>query len=218
MKYQYVKNDCKLHLGCGNVYLNGYVNIDLPFSKYLDDKKIRVDLEADITKLNYPTESIDEIRSHHVFEHFDRITSLCLLIKWYDWLKIGGMLIIETPDFKKCAKYFLFNNDNKNRLKLIRHIFGSNEADWAIHCDGWYKEKFKLFLTSLGFRKVFFRYSKWHGVYSIIVTAKKLPTIKTRGELIQTCNHLLHYSLIDDSDSEKKLMNKWMEQIYSFLK
>ena len=59
----------KLHLGCGGTYLEGYVNID-----YLTTEQtimnVKADIYQDITTLEYDDNSIDEIRSHHMFEHF----------------------------------------------------------------------------------------------------------------------------------------------------
>ncbi|MCX6800174.1 MAG: methyltransferase domain-containing protein [Candidatus Falkowbacteria bacterium] len=88
----------KLHLGCGGTYLDGYINVDFPTS----DKTImnvKADIYQDIRTLNYPENSIDEIRNHHVFEHFNRVDALKVLLQWRGWLKPGGKLVIETPDF-----------------------------------------------------------------------------------------------------------------------
>lgn len=79
----------RLHLGCGEQRLEGYVNIDYPPSEHTVQTKTGADIFADITTLNFPTHSVDEIRLHHVFEHFDRATALALLIKWHSCLKIG---------------------------------------------------------------------------------------------------------------------------------
>jgi len=84
----------KLHLGCGETYLPGYINIDFPPSQHTVQKQPKADLYADIRQLSYPSESVEEIRLHHVFEHFDRPTALRLLIDWYEWLKEGGSRII----------------------------------------------------------------------------------------------------------------------------
>jgi len=59
----------KLHLGYGSNYLDGYVNIDLP-PQGQTVMCARADVYTDIRTLTYPDNSIDEIRSHHLLEHF----------------------------------------------------------------------------------------------------------------------------------------------------
>jgi predicted SAM-dependent methyltransferase len=140
----------RLHLGCGETYLEEYVNIDFPPAEHTISN-VRADTLCDFTKLHYEEGSVDEIRSHHVFEHFTRGAALKLLLQWRRWLKVGGTLIIETPDFEGCAEDFLKTKDVNARGVLIRHIFGSEEARWAVHYDGWYEEKFRFVLLSLGF-------------------------------------------------------------------
>ncbi len=88
----------KLHLGCGEEYLDGYVNIDYPASEH-SVMRVKADRYADIRTLTYPDNSVDEIRMHHMFEHFERGEALQLLLRWRRWLKPGGILLIETPDF-----------------------------------------------------------------------------------------------------------------------
>jgi predicted SAM-dependent methyltransferase len=68
----------KLHLGCQEKYLEGYVNIDLPQSEHTV-RKAKVDVYADVRTLSYPVGSVDEVRSHHLLEHFSRQEALLLL-------------------------------------------------------------------------------------------------------------------------------------------
>ena len=97
----------RLHLGCGERYLEGYVNIDYPLDQHSVQISSPADLHADITELSYEPATVAEVRLHHVFEHFDRVTALRLLIDWYAWLEEGGLLLIETPDFEASVRRFL---------------------------------------------------------------------------------------------------------------
>src|SRR3989304_4340451 len=163
----------RLHLGCGERYLNGYVNIDYPPAKHTVQKKTVADLFADVITLNLPDNSVDEIRLHHVFEHFDRPIAIALLCRWHLWLKIGGIVHIETPDFE--ASMTLMSSSQHSytqKPSVMRHLFGSHEADWAIHKDGWYREKYEHVLSKLGFDEIHFEFSHWQMTYNIIVKAK----------------------------------------------
>ncbi len=97
----------KLHLGCGDTYFDDYVNIDFPPSEHTVMGNVKPDVYADLKTIAFLPESVAVIRSHHVFEHFDRPSSLAMLIRWYQWMKEDGVIVIETPDFEKAAKRIL---------------------------------------------------------------------------------------------------------------
>lgn len=146
----------KLHLGCQEKYLEGYVNIDLPQEAHTVEKA-KVDVEADVRILSYEMETVDEVRSEHLLEHFSRQEALLLLARWHKWLKIGGVLHVETPDFEESAKKFL-NGSLDDQFMFARHIFGSHEAEWAYHKDFWSESKFCYVLRELGYGD--FRFDK----------------------------------------------------------
>lgn len=203
----------RLHLGCGGVYLDGYRNVDLPPAQHGIQEGIRPDEYADITRLDYPPGSVEEVRLHHVFEHFDRPTAVRLLIDWHDWLHPGGVLHIETPDFKRCAWTFFLRRNPQERLKLLRHMFGSHEAGWAVHRDGWYDRKFRLFLETLGYERVKFTRSHWRGIYSITAIAHRSAEPLSRELLMARAEGLLRLSLIDDSQTEQDILKVWMAEV-----
>lgn len=142
----------KLHLGCGEKYLDGYVNVDFPPSEH-EIMRVKADVYADIRTLDYPPESIEEIRSHHLFEHFSRAEAIYMLLKWHSWLKPAGKLIIETPDAERILRWWMISNF-RERMQLARHLFGSQEAFWAYHKDYWGAQKFAVFLNAAGFEEM----------------------------------------------------------------
>jgi hypothetical protein len=145
----------KLHLGSGSVYLDGYVNIDYPQESHTTNV-VKADKLADLRTLDYPTASIDEVRLHHTFEHFSRQWALKLLGDWHRWLKVGGTLTIEVPDFDELANRYV-KADLAYQFKLLRHMFGSHEAHWAYHYDGWGEQKFRFILGKFGFENLEFK-------------------------------------------------------------
>ena len=172
----------KLHLGCQEKYLEGYVNIDLPPEAHTV-RKAKVDLEADVRTLAYEPETIEEVRAHHLLEHFSRQEALILLARWHRWLNVGGLLHVETPDFEESAKKFVVAPLD-DQFVLARHIFGSQEAPWAIHQDFWSEEKYRYVLRELGFGE--FRFEKISNNLE-----SKIPALK--GSVIAKQEHMLKH-------------------------
>ena len=210
----------KLHLGCGQHYIKGYSNIDFPSSKHTVQSTTVADLYADITKLRYPKNSIDEIRLHHVYEHFTRPTALALLSSWWSWLKPGGILRIEVPDFDKTASRILnpFIN-TKQKYVALRHIFGSQEAPWANHYEGWSEDRLKTILLNFGFQPIKTQRNSWRGTYNIEIFATKVDQVMEKKQFEHRAESVLTNYLLDKSPSEIKLLQVWMkiynEQIHN---
>ncbi|MFH1292394.1 MAG: methyltransferase domain-containing protein [bacterium] len=197
----------KLHLGCGGTYLDGYVNIDFPPTEKTI-MNVKADIYQDITKLEYEKESVDEIRNHHVFEHFNRVDSLKLLFRWRHWLKPGGKLIIETPDYFWCSLLLLIT-PHKFKIRLGRHIFGTQEDFWANHLDFWYKGKFKKVLSKLGFEK--FKFS--HPIYRNLLPNIKVECYKSEKEvdIDKVMKEILSWYVLPREDRDKFLKN-WLHK------
>lgn len=192
----------RLHLGCGQAYISGYINIDFPSTEHTVQAYSVADAHADITQLNFPAHSIDVIESHHIFEHFDRQTALALLCAWHTWLKPGGILIIETPDFEASIAVMMSPKvPYKQKQVSLRHIFGSHEAHWAYHYDGWYKTKFEHVLGSLGFFRITCQALRHNPLIpSILVQAQKMNNLPI-DTLKQASKAILRDSMVDEGDA-----------------
>ena len=203
----------RLHLGCGGVRLEGYVNIDYPVSEHPVQTGLAAEACADIASLRFPSSSVDEVRSHHVFEHFDRPIALALLCHWHGWLKPDGLLVIETPDLLAGARQLLLPwYPFPRKQAVIRHLFGSQEAHWAVHRDGWYAEKFRRVLAELGFGNLKIRRSKWRMLRNITVWARKTRAMQPR-ELRDRSVEILRQSLVDEGTSELRMWKVWQSQL-----
>ena len=89
----------KLHVGCGQTKLPGYINID----GYDNDERpdywvIKPDLiaKADELEQHFSPGTIDEIRTHHMLEHIPIIKIPPVLICWNNILKIVGKLTVSS--------------------------------------------------------------------------------------------------------------------------
>lgn len=209
-------NPPKIHLGCGEKYLNDYINIDLPSDSHTIQDHIVADYLCNITKMTFPKGSISELRNHHLFEHFQRSTALALLTAWHSWLKLDGILHIETPDLKGCITKLSSDIPYKEKQKVIRHLFGSQEAYWAIHYDGWYLNKFERVLEAIGFELVTHQVDEYKNLLNITIIARKKEDLSI-VELKEVCKEILSDSLVDQSTSESKLLEYWYESYLNSL-
>jgi len=200
----------KLHLGCGEVYLKGYVNIDYPPDQHTVMKTV-ADKIADIQTLRYKGESVDEVRLHHVFEHFPRAQAAALLASWHSWLKPGGIVHIEVPDFEATAKKALspFTNE-RDRKVAMRHVFGSNEAAWAVHYDAWTKKRLEELLETFGFKVEEVSKTSYLATRNIAIIGSKASATPTREQLLKVAHKYLAGFLVDHGESEGRLLEVWI--------
>ena len=128
LKYKLLsrKDSLRLHLGCGNNHLEGFINIDWR-------KTHATDLVCDIMKLPYPDYSVSVIETYHVIEHLSRHDFPKALKEWYRVLIPGGKLIIECPDFDELLKRYLTGDEKQldgifalQRFRGDYHLFGYN--------------------------------------------------------------------------------------------
>ena len=83
----------KLHIGCGNIIKDGWVNID---------RKPPADLQIDVCRgLPYDTNSCEIIYTEHFLEHLAwPDENIPFLADCYRVLKSGGIISIGVPDSK----------------------------------------------------------------------------------------------------------------------
>lgn len=107
----------KLNLGCCDLPLAGYVNID-----YSTSPHIKADLVADVLNLSdhFAPESVDEIWFAHGIEHLrpDQIDDA--VDHWRSLLKPGGTLGLVTPDFRALVQHYLAGDIS---LEKMNHEF-----------------------------------------------------------------------------------------------
>lgn len=192
----------KLHLGCGEQYKKGYVNVDYPRSEHSISRP-KVDLEADILKLDYGIGILSEVRLHHVFEHFVRHEQMVLMSKWSVGLGLGGKLIIEVPDFEECLREWLKGSEER-RMKIIRHVEGSQEQHWAVHYSQMWEMRLRNMLQRFGFGNIGVEKSVLVGLPNIIISGEKMVEMNVE----RVSRELLSQFLVNGR--EKELLEYWM--------
>jgi SAM-dependent methyltransferase len=138
----------KLHLGCSNIYLTDFINIDL-------DSSI-ADESFDASKLDkYKDNSVSLILASHIIEHFDWRQHERILKEWYRVLMPNCWLIIEAPDVEESFKQFLDEKDDNRRLREnFPQIFGRPDFSTGnIHLSGVWPSYLNKLLSDIGFRQ-----------------------------------------------------------------
>jgi hypothetical protein len=205
----------RVHLGCGDVYLRGYLNVDLPPAEGVASGTSRPDVESDAMSVSCPAGTLAEIRLHHLFEHFERTEALALLLRWYRWLAPGGRLTIETPDFEGCIANFS-ERPVADQGVILRHIFGSQEAAWAQHRDGWSPNRFRYVLGQLGFTRISTSrtFSDTRRMLPNVIVKAHRPSDGGHARETQTESALLllRQAMNGDGPSEEQLFVRWRSQ------
>lgn len=112
----------QLHLGCGSVHLDGYINIDV------EDWGGACDLVSDASSLSlFPNESADRIFCHALLEHIPPWDTQKSLLEWHRVLKPHGTIQIEVPDLERIFTDWLIDK-TLSEQEAINNIFGGNKS------------------------------------------------------------------------------------------
>lgn len=135
----------KLHLGCGNKFLEGYKHVDLLDLPHIDYKTSVDNLSM------IENESIDEIYACHVLEHTGRLKVDLTLKEWNRVMKKGGFLRIAVPNFEAVVEEYLKNKDLE---KLLGFLYGGQNYSYNFHNITFDFNKLKKHLEKNGFKDI----------------------------------------------------------------
>jgi len=93
--------DCRLHLGCGNVYLDGWVNIDNYIGRRKKDRWLDVSLG-----LPFRENDVHAIFTSHMLEHFTIEDAVRILRECYRVLAPGKSLRIAVPSLTIALQHY----------------------------------------------------------------------------------------------------------------
>lgn len=131
----------KLHLGCGDYWLDGYINIDQAIYG-------GTDLILDIReKLPFQDSVVEVIEAHDVLEHFNKYELDRMLPDWKRLLIPGGKVVITVPDLDEYITMY-----NSDRDKAMLHIYGIDDSPG--HKWGYTQNTLKELFEKYGFKDV----------------------------------------------------------------
>ena len=163
----------KLHLGGGSIILPGYINSDL-----LPSDPAIVKLDA-CNLSQFPNDSIEEILSANLVEHFTYWQAAMAFKEWHRVLQPKGKLVILCPDILTLCKRFVEGSEHERwggippgtepvrfGYALIQGIYGgqfSNDSQFIpglgtiaqlaqTHKSGWTPSYLMSWLQQAGFQ------------------------------------------------------------------
>jgi predicted SAM-dependent methyltransferase len=141
----------KLHLGCYQKKIHGFVNVDIR-------PEVEPDLVADVFKLpTIKNNSVDLILAVHVLEHLNREKVILALKRWFEILKKGGKVMISVPDIEAVCEHYIYHKD----LKVLQAFLGgSQKHDYDYHLSHFDFKTLKSILEQIGFKNVVL-YDRW---------------------------------------------------------
>lgn len=132
----------KLHLGCGNKRLPGFINIDMISTQ-------ATDLVCDARRLPFRAESVARIETFHMIEHLPRHSFSAALIEWNRVMEPGADLIIECPDFDEAVRQYVAGQKHR-----INNLFGLQRHEGDYHRFGYSIESLTDALREAGFGNI----------------------------------------------------------------
>lgn len=196
----------KLHLGCGTVVVDGWINVDyslgarlskIPTFRYFNKKLKLFDVEwkeniflHDLTKkLPWKDNSVDYIYCSHTLEHFTKDNGRYLLSEIYRVLKRGGLARIIVPD-----------------LGIIIDRFNKKEimAEDLVNCLEVFEQETK---TTSKIKKIFNRLYQFP--HRCMYTEDRLTHIMSEIKFLVTPKKYLESNIesIEEIESEERTKN-----------
>ena len=153
----------KLNLGCGPIYMPGYVNID-----NRSQWDCKVDKDADVFTMDWDKDTCEEIVVSHLAMYImggqDTVykpNQMKVLVKrWFSWLKKDGKLVLETTDIRKVAELLLSTTNPDKLNEEMKAIFGWDNTYG--HKWSWSPETLVPIFEETGFDKVELGKSVFH--------------------------------------------------------
>jgi len=150
-----------LNLGCGDNFVNGYINADFFYRfKFWKKDKRGLQWQLDLRyPLNCRDEAFDGVYSEHTLEHLYPRQVKNLLHELYRVAKQGAVIRISVPDISKYISFYVGDDTNidvdkfrkkyKSGCSAVRNITQN-----YFHASTWDYEELKVILENVGFRDI----------------------------------------------------------------
>jgi predicted SAM-dependent methyltransferase len=147
-KYESMRDGFRVNLGCGHLAREGYLNVDrrtLP----------AVDVVAAVDHLPFPEQSISELYSAHLVEHFpEEEFRRRLLPYWHKLIKEGGEFKAIMPDWEMMIRKYTAGEYGFERMRKV--TFGAQDYEGDFHYNMFTKDSMARLLAEAGFSRISF--------------------------------------------------------------
>lgn len=144
----------KLQVGSSDVvgkYKRGWINLDIK-----DHEGVTIVADAS-EHIPFESNTFDEIHCVHVLEHVTRDKYKPMLQEMYRVLEPGGVLYVETPDFRGTIARLqeAFEHSDTNAIHVwTTSVYGKNERKGMAHHWGFYEGMLRREFRHQGFKDV----------------------------------------------------------------
>lgn len=155
----------RLNVGCGEMNLPGWVNIDI-------NPKVNPDICCDIlsVKKHFQPGSVEEIMLLHSIGYLSLWEARIFFKNAQTMLKDGAALTMEFPDISKCSQALLKNDGAINEyLEAVRGIYAfdmnqvKRKKRYVPYAFGWSAWHISVELKAAGFRVINIEEPQTHG-------------------------------------------------------
>ena len=139
-------NGLKIHLGPGEVNMQGWINID---ARKMDHTHLTVN---SFNLKEFTDGEVDQIYLCHVLEHFSFMEAKKLISVFHKKLKPNGILRISVPCFDSIIKIYKDTNNNLNYVKYA--LMGGQDYKYNFHYSVYNKKILKDLYENSGFFEI----------------------------------------------------------------
>lgn len=142
----------KLHIGCGHIRLDGWVNIDARHTT-------AADLVCDVTRIHeHIKEPAEAIYACHVLEHFGfgvcQPDAEIVLRSWVTLLAPGGTLYLSVPDLRQVAIGIMTADSADADFDYMRCLYGGCEYAENRHFVGFTRRLLEGMMAHVGLKDI----------------------------------------------------------------
>lgn len=125
-------------------------------SRIYNSEEVVVDIYAKAHKLPFLNNTVEEIRSYQMFEHFTRPEAYKILKYWRRKLIDRGVLYLDIPDLAQTAYNYVNAESEADKEWCVRLMYGSQKNKYGVHKMMYSKDSIAKLLYQTGYNDLEF--------------------------------------------------------------